>query len=98
MKTILVILAMLVSTALMMSSATAAPSFQLATELSVASTIQDAGPFDSYLGQGDLLTRAVPVCCCVDEGEICIEAPPGSICHGTSSECRCNAFHACRLP
>jgi hypothetical protein len=68
------------------------------TNVSVVPPANDGGGiYDPFLGQGDLLTRAVPVCCCFVE-DICLEAPPGSICHGSNSPCRCSANHACALP
>ncbi|SRR6267154_4778572 len=54
------------------------------------------GTYDPYVGKGDLLTKAVPVCCC--SLGFCEDAPPNGPCAGGPGfpTCHCNAFgNAC---
>lgn len=62
-----------------------------------SSSSPSMGTYDPYLGKGDLLTRAVPACCCSSGDIVCEEMPQGTHCKQFSL-CVCNAFHLCRLP
>ena len=62
-----------------------------------SSTSQHLATYDPFLKAGDLLTKAVPVCCCSSGNIVCEEAPPGTSCK-QGSICVCNTHHACALP
>ena len=62
----------------------------------LSSSSDEAAVFDAYAGKGDLITHAVPVCCC--DPEACNQdppPPPGTPCKLGTLVCKCNAVHAC---
>jgi hypothetical protein len=100
MKTFLISIALIACcSALMISPALAAPAtsgdvllFTLGTPSS-----DDSGAFDAFVGQGDLVTRAVPVCCC-SSSVACDQDPPpprGTPCKPGTPICKCGGGIAC---
>ena len=58
---------------------------------------QGSGGFDEFAGQGDLITRAVPVCCCSSSTACDSDPPPpaGTPCKIGTPVCKCSGFTAC---
>jgi hypothetical protein len=99
MKALLIALVLLAcSSALLISPAAAAP-LELTSVQSLTSAPApggSSGTYDPYLGQGDILTKAVPVCCC--SFGFCEEVPDGTICFNNNSHCRCRAWSCVLVP
>jgi hypothetical protein len=100
MRNLAVVLGMVFCCAFFVGGAAGAPlpEWNPATLLtSPAQGDEMAGAYDPYVGHGDLITRAVPVCCCSSNNYFCEENPPGA--PGTpckyGSPCRCTAFGTC---
>jgi hypothetical protein len=64
---------------------------------SVASASSQGSGFDAFVGQGDLITRAVPVCCCSSSFACDTDPPPppGTPCKPGTPVCKCSGFTAC---
>lgn len=65
-----------------------------AETISAPSTSGQAGSFDAFVGQGDLITRAVPVCCC-SSSFACDQdppPPPGTPCKPGTPVCKCSGI------
>ncbi len=91
MRALLLALALLIGCSLFAGLAAAAPIAPLVPVASLSSTPSPSpapapGIYDPYLGQGDLRTKAVPVCCC--SFGICEDGTPGNVCW-TNNHCRC---------
>jgi len=97
MRALLLVLALLACSCLLLAGqVAAAPIAPLVPVASLSSTPAPGpapGAYDPYLGQGDLLTKAVPVCCC--SFGFCEEVPPGTICFNNNPICRCSG-NVCR--
>ena len=65
--------------------------------VSATSASVPAGGSDAFVGQGDLITRAVPVCCCSSSAGCDTDPPPpvGTPCKAGSPVCKCGGGIAC---
>jgi len=96
MRTLLLVLVLVSCTGALLADTAVASQPTLPALQAVSSTPPaDNGPgsYDPYLGQGNLITKAVPVCCC--SFGVCEDQPPGNPCLGGPNVCHCNASHAC---
>jgi len=95
MKSILVLLALSCCSLLLLCPCSPAFAATQSTA-SVSSSSGDAGnSFDPYVGQGDLLSKAVPMCCCSTWSINCEDVPAGGHCNPNNLVCVCNGLGAC---
>ena len=91
MRTLLVVIVLAACcTGVLLTGTASAAIPELVQSASVSSTEpqpSEPGSFDPYVGQGDLNTKAVPVCCC--SFGFC-EDTPNAPCTGGPPVCRCD--------